>query len=82
MGLSLNGVPVLCHLARHIYPCSVLAQPMKTHPNITGATGVLDIWGEWLFIFRELRSTGNYFREPWEQAHGLGVQKKETPPFF
>ena len=24
--------------------------------------GVLGIWGEWLFIFRELGSTGNYFQ--------------------
>ena len=25
-----------------------------------GAPGVLGIWGEWLFIFRELGSTGNF----------------------
>ena len=29
----------------------------------TGAPGVLGIWGEWLFIFRDLGSTCNYFRE-------------------
>ena len=28
----------------------------------SGPPGVLGIWGEWLFIFRELGSTGNYFR--------------------
>ena len=28
----------------------------------------MGIWGEWLFIFRELGSTGNYFREAREQA--------------
>ena len=30
------------------------------------------IWGEWLFIFRDLGSTGNYFRGAWEQAHSFG----------
>ena len=34
--------------------------------------GVLGIWGEWLFIFRELGSTGNYFRGAREQAHNFG----------
>ena len=36
------------------------------------APGVLGICGEWLFIFRELWSTGNYFRGAREQAHDLG----------
>ena len=30
------------------------------------------IRGEWLFIFRELGSTGNYFRGAGEQAHSFG----------
>ena len=29
-------------------------------------------WGERLFIFRELVSTGNYFSGTGEQAHNLG----------
>ena len=37
-----------------------------------GPPGVLGIWGEWLFIFRELGSTGNYFRGSREQAHNFG----------
>ena len=37
-----------------------------------GPPGVLGIWGEWLFIFRDLGSTGNYFRESGEQAHSFG----------
>ena len=37
-----------------------------------GPPGVLGIWGEWLFIFRELGSTGNYFQEFGEQAHSFG----------
>ena len=39
----------------------------------TGAPpGVLGIWGEGLFIFRELGSTANYFRGAGEQAHTFG----------
>ena len=34
--------------------------------------GFFGIWGEWLFIFRELGSTGNYFRGAREQAHNFG----------
>ena len=29
------------------------------------------IWGEWLFIFRELGSIGNYFQGFREQAHSF-----------
>ena len=36
-----------------------------------GPPGVLGIWGEWLFIFRDLGSTGNYFRGDGEQAHSF-----------
>ena len=35
-------------------------------------TGVLGIWGEWLFIFRELLSTGYYSRGAREQSHNFG----------
>ena len=34
-----------------------------------GPPGVLGIWGEGLFIFRELGSTANYFRGAGEQAY-------------
>ena len=37
-----------------------------------GPPGVLGIWGEWLFIFRDLGSTGYYFRGAGEQAHSFG----------
>ena len=40
---------------------------------ILGAPGVFGIMGEWLFIFRELGSSGNYFQGLWEQAHSLGI---------
>ena len=30
------------------------------------------IWGEGLFMFRELGSTGNYFQGSGEQAHSFG----------
>ena len=38
----------------------------------SGPPGVLGIWGEWLFIFWDLGSTGYYFRGAGEQAHSLG----------
>ena len=37
-----------------------------------GPPGVLGILGEWLFIFRDLGSTGNYFRGAGEKAHSFG----------
>ena len=60
---------------------------------VAGRPGVLGIWGEWLFIFRELGSTGNYFRGAREQANNFGdigslakkqkkIKNKEKPPFF
>ena len=57
--------------------------------SLDGPPGVLGIWGEWLFIFGEMGSTGNYFRGSREQAHifgdlGSSVKKqkiKEKPPF-
>ena len=42
------------------------------HILIRGPQGVLGIWGEWLFIFRDLRSTGNYFSGAGEHAHSFG----------
>ena len=36
------------------------------------APEVLGIWGEWLLLFRELGSTGHYFRVSGEQAHSFG----------
>ena len=49
--------------------------------NSLGPPGDLRIWGEWLFIFRELGSTGNYFKGAREQAHNFGeiesLAKKE-----
>ena len=40
--------------------------------NSGGPPGVLGIWGEGLFIFRELGSTANYFRGAGEQAQTFG----------
>ena len=39
---------------------------------IKGPPGILGIWVEWLFIFRELGSTGNYFQGFREKAHSFG----------
>ena len=44
----------------------------STPADNTGPPGVLGIWGEWLFIFRELGIIGNYFRGAREQAHNFG----------
>ena len=59
------------------------------HETSQGPPGVLGILGEWLFIFRELGSTDNYFRGAREQAHNFGdigslakkEKNKEKPPF-
>ena len=40
--------------------------------TIGAPPGVLGIWGEGLFIFRELGSTANYFRGAAEQAYTFG----------
>ena len=40
--------------------------------HIIGPTMGFGIWGEWLFIFREQGSTGNYFQGFGEQAHSFG----------
>ena len=44
----------------------------RTFSYMDGPQGVLGIWGEWLFIFRDLGSTGNYFRGAGETAHSFG----------
>ena len=44
----------------------------KTYITCGAPPGVLGIWGEGLFIFRELGSTANYFRGAGEQAHIFG----------
>ena len=60
--------------------------------SIGAPAGVLGIWGEWLyiFIFRELGSTGNYFSGAREQANNFGdigslakkqKKNKQKPPF-
>ena len=40
--------------------------------TLLGPPGVLGIWGEGLFIFRELGSTANYFRGAGEQENTFG----------
>ena len=39
-----------------------------------GPSGVLGIWREELFIFRELRSTGNYFRHLGSKLIALKIE--------
>ena len=70
--------------------CQKLIIDDKGTCTIGGPPGVLGIWGEWLFIFRDLGSTGYYFRGAGEQAQSFGdlespakkqKNKKEKPPF-
>ena len=44
------------------------------HIKIMGHLGVFGSWGEVLFIFRELGSTGNYISGAGEQAHSLAIK--------
>ena len=39
---------------------------------ISGPLVVLGIWGEWIFIFKELESTGDYFQGFEEKTHSFG----------
>ena len=48
------------------------AKHFVAHGLLTGPPGVMGISGEWLFIFRELGSTGNYFQGIGEQVHSFG----------
>ena len=59
--------------------CSFGEPTFKLHADNCGGEyiniwppGFWGIWGEWLCIFRELGSTGNYFRGAGEQAHNFG----------
>ena len=53
--------------------CHNIAHGIKPGSNsLKGPPGVLGIWGEWLFVFRGLGSTGNYLRRDSEQAHNFG----------
>ena len=47
-------------------------QYVTTPIYASGSQGLFGIWGEWLFIFMELGSTGNYFSGAGEQAHSFG----------
>ena len=61
---------------------TVVEVPVKTHKQCNNLrlshgccnNGPQGFWGsgEWLFIFRDLGSTGNYFRGAGEQAHSFG----------
>ena len=52
------------HIQKPVYITFIILQ--KLGPEVLG------IWGEGLFIFRELGSTANYFRGAGEQAHTFG----------
>ena len=54
----------------HFFSLAVIFS--KFLDGIKGAPGVLGIWGEWLFIFRELGSTCDYFQGFRKQAQSFG----------
>ena len=60
------------HTWKNVCTNSVDPDEMVHMSHLRGPPGILGIWGEWLFIFRELGSTGNYVRGAREQAHNFG----------
>ena len=68
----LEKIPCHCCSVCFFFSCKQLQCIIYMTFQQDGPPGVLGIWGEWLFIFRELGSTGNYFRGAREQAHNFG----------
>ena len=57
---------ILSSIPKSGQQCTIITNVDNENPRGLG------IWGERLFIFGELGSTGNYFRGAGEQAHNLG----------
>ena len=55
-----------------IYPMQIAKMFLEVSTPLMGPPGVWGIWGEGLFIFRELGSTANNFSGAGEQAHTFG----------
>ena len=53
-------------------PSYVIPLNTNTYSIELGGPGVLRIWGDGLFIFRELGISANYLRGTGEQAHTFG----------
>ena len=69
----LNGLRYVRYVLNHINMINQrLCENVMSFSSIKGPPWVLGIWGEGLFIFRELGSSANYFRRAGEQAHTLG----------
>ena len=60
-------MPRVCIRDKHLFQTELLFPYYNSGPP-----GVLWISGEWLFLFRELGSTGYYLRGSGEQAHSFG----------
>ena len=65
VSVAISGTPKAI-MTGLIWLCSTSSNTQVGPPEVLG------IWGEWLFIFRELGSTGNYHRGAEEQAHSFG----------
>ena len=57
-----SSVFSICYQILAFKRCSKNRRMLFDGP-LMGPPGVLGIWGEWLFIFRELVSTGKFFRD-------------------
>ena len=77
--LKMVPVAISCLALSIIRPALALLSLTTNTTNIAqklttkkGPPGVLGIWGEGLFIFREPGSIANYFRGAGEHAHTFG----------
>ena len=61
---------ILCNWDSEYFNCLAAGKFLMTSAYLLPA--VLGIWGEGLFVFRELGSTGNYLQGSREQAHSFG----------
>ena len=60
-------------MIKRVFFLFMFSNSMQTNSlGSMGPPGVLGIWGEGLFIFRELGSTANYFRGAGELAYTFG----------
>ena len=65
------SIPDLCTLTYFSHPHLLSAFVLRNPGTNKGAPWVWGIWREWLFIFRELGSTGNLFQGFGDQAHSF-----------
>ena len=65
----------LCQNEHVFCECGIFNYSCTDNEPYVGPPGVWGIWGEGLFIFRDLGSTGNYFRGAGKQAPSFGIKR-------